>query len=1392
MQCYSELIPPSGVTHSTRAAFLRSDADNLIVAKTSLLQIFDVNVAGESDNAHLNLVAEYPLQGTVTALAKVTLLKSKSGGDALLIAFRDAKLSLIEWDPGQHSISTISIHYYENHDQLLCPWSPDLPDCPVRLTVDPSSRCAAFNFNNHSLAIIPFHQDNDDLVMDDDLDDSDEDNANRSPTKQNNGDAVRQDKLYAPSFVLPMTALDPTLLHPLASTFLHEYREPTLGVLFSTQAASQNMAPERRDVLAYAVYTLDVEQKASTTLLSLTRLPNDLHQVIALPAPIGGALLVGGNELVHVDQGGRSNAVGVNEMSKQCSSFSMADQSDLELRLEGCRVENLANSTNEMLLVLNHGQFAVVTFRIDGRSVSGLSVRKIDDSWTKPVFSARCSTMTSVGVSLLFIGSEEADSVLISTARKAPHLKKQPSRAYIDNGNGDIDLDDDQIDEDEDDDDDLYAESKTTGNIQQGALEGSNIVLSDRLHSLAPVQDMALGRPSKRKREEDEDLESKHNNSDRLDMLLSCNNGGNGCLAFLSRSFEPKVVKRYKRTHARSVWALSSDSSELDVDARPFDDMIVVTEGPAANQSSLLSLSATIEEREANDFEKNDRAIATGRLGTGSHVVVYARDVRAYNKDFGLDQIFAIVDEEADATAEVVAATVTDTHILILKDDQTMSLLKVDKSGDLDEVDLPDIVPSEDIISACLFNDYRNFFDTKRFTRNSNSTQSLILAVLTKDGIFSLHPVSNLGVQIFHYSTLDFLPTYLSHDAPVPKHWRITDNIVEMTVCSLGSQLYSKPYLVVRNSSSDITIYEPYQVPSVQGAYRFIKLSCHNGDVRESLNDRGEDDPSEAATSKLVPLHDVGGMATVFVTGKYPSIIVKPRTSMPRLHKLDTGEILHVSGFHDSSCNRGFVYVDAVGQLTFCEIPPSIIMDFADWTIEKVDISEEVTSLTYYPRTGSYVVATCSPAPFHLPRDDEWHPDWTVENEKASPDFLPTTNSFTLKLISSKTHSIISQYHFGPDEHVMAVKCMSLEVSEQTHERKDLIVVGTGIARGENVVTRGNLYLFDIVDVVPHPEIPETDLKLKMITKEDVRGAVTAISDIGTQGFLLAAQGQKCMVRGLREDNAILPVAFMDMRYYVSVAKSLPGTGLTILADAFSGLWLMGYSEEPYKMQLLGRDLENPSVVAAEFMPQEKQLYIISSDGNGDLRVLQYDPWNPKTERGSILLHKSTFNTGYFPTLMTLLPRSPTPSEVLLATTSAAAAAAAAANDTSDSEDGMQVELDLDIPPLPTTQQILMTTREGAIALITPLSEQSYRRLSTLQTALTGQLDQPCSLNPRAYRQVETDGMGGRAMIDGEMVRRWLVQSSQHKYNHADRVGGSVWELRGDIEGVMGAGLGYL
>ena len=190
----------------------------------------------------------------------------------------------------------------------------------------------------------------------------------------------------------------------------------------------------------------------------------------------------------------------------------------------------------------------------------------------------------------------------------------------------------------------------------------------------------------------------------------------------------------------------------------------------------------------------------------------------------------------------------------------------------------------------------------------------------------------------------------------------------------------------------------------------------------------------------------------------------------------------------------------------------------------------------------------------------------------------------------------------------MSIKTMSLEISEHTHERQSLVVVGTAIIRGEDLPAVGRIYVFDIIDVVPEPDRPETGKRFKLIAKEEVKGAVTALSEIGTQGFLLAAQGQKCMVRGLKEDGSLLPVAFMDMQCYVSTAKELTGTGLCVMGDAIKGIWFAGYHEDPYQLRLFGKSSKHIEVLAVDFLPDGKQLYVVAADSDCNIHVLQFDP----------------------------------------------------------------------------------------------------------------------------------------------------------------------------------------
>lgn len=124
-----------------------------------------------------------------------------------------------------------------------------------------------------------------------------------------------------------------------------------------------------------------------------------------------------------------------------------------------------------------------------------------------------------------------------------------------------------------------------------------------------------------------------------------------------------------------------------------------------------------------------------------------------------------------------------------------------------------------------------------------------------------------------------------------------------------------------------------------------------------------------------------------------------------------------------------------------------------------------------------------------------------------------------------------------------------------------------------------------------------------------------------------------------------------------------------------------------------------------------------------------------------------------------------------------------AANSTAADPNGAQ--------PRAPLRHVLMTTQSGVIALLTPLDEQTYRRLGALQTHLTNLLDHPCGLNPRGYRAVESEDFG-RGIVDGTVLRRWCELGSQKRAEAAGKLGTEEWVVGSDLELVGGGGLAFL
>lgn len=412
----------------------------------------------------------------------------------------------------------------------------------------------------------------------------------------------------------------------------------------------------------------------------------------------------------------------------------------------------------------------------------------------------------------------------------------------------------------------------------------------------------------------------------------------------------------------------------------------------------------------------------------------------------------------------------------------------------------------------------------------------------------------------------------------------------------------------LRAASDDLTIYEPFRTSdsSLSTALHFAKV--YNPHLAKSPQEMASEemaqDEAPAGPQPLRAINNLGGYRTVFVPGHSPAFILKSAKSKPRMVGLRGTGIRGLSSFNTAGCDHGFICVDSDGVARVSQLPANTNFDLG-FPVQRINLGEDITNVAFHPPSNTYVVATNAMEPFELPKDDDHHREWAKEDVT----FKPMIERSTLKLLSPATWSVIDSIELDPGEVIMSTKVLDLEVSEDTHERKQLITVGTGILKGEDLATKGRVYVFDVVTVVPEPGRPETNQKMKQLAKETVpRGAVTNVSEVGTQGCMIVAQGQKIMVRGLKEDGTLLPVAFMDVNTYVTSLKELPGSGLCIFADALKGLILAAYTEEPYKMILLGKQNEDMELVCAEMLPIGDQLFIVAADSDCNLHVLQYDP----------------------------------------------------------------------------------------------------------------------------------------------------------------------------------------
>ncbi|KAJ2195165.1 mRNA cleavage and polyadenylation factor subunit [Coemansia sp. RSA 522] len=436
-------------------------------------------------------------------------------------------------------------------------------------------------------------------------------------------------------------------------------------------------------------------------------------------------------------------------------------------------------------------------------------------------------------------------------------------------------------------------------------------------------------------------------------------------------------------------------------------------------------------------------------------------------------------------------------------------------------------------------------------------------------------------------------------------------------------------------------------------------------------------------TRKFIVLDNLGGYPAVFVTGLRAVVVLAgskryarvhpirvPVKLPPSLQPVEKGFDAEASGllmpgrplvgvarFHSRACANGIVVLTQSGTLVVARLPVSaqtarggIEFDSA-WPVRCIPAGTAHSGIStqggvaFHAGSKSYVAATSSPEPFYIrePNPDIAFRQATEAAEAAGkpvpaprtviPEYqrhdLRTTSvpplvpRFSIDLLSPETFETVDSYMLDVHEHVAAMQTLELESAQAEGGSRALVCVGTGFVLGEDVMSRGRIYVFDIVDVVPLPGRPQTNRKLKLLYTEEVHGVVSAVGEL--RGNLVMSEGSKLYVRSFANDT-LTSFAFLDCHTWVRSAVGL--RNFLLVGDVANGLSFVGFQEEgPARLHVLGRDAHAClPIECADFLVLGQQLQLLAADSHGHLHLFVYAPRDVHSFGGQRLLRRGEFS----------------------------------------------------------------------------------------------------------------------------------------------------------------------
>lgn len=1294
MEVYNQFVHPTLCQLSVYCNFTGKNDDNLIISKGNQLQVFLIKkfdngnqpiqyeenlkattnyeneIIGDESLSNVSyklvLISEYSLNGKILDIHKFKC-KENNSVDYLIVSTEVAKISIIKWNPSDNLISVVSLHYYEH--VLNAFLLEKINNLQVLHRTDSNNSCTLMQVDELFI-FLPFINDlsaelyglNDDYL------------SGASKIENSVTQNTENQMFFKESFIIKASKICSDLKNIVDVQFLKSYKDPTIAVLYAPESLTwAGYLPKVKDNMKVVVLSLNLERKKANKIIEISNLPFDVDRIIPLEESINGFLLIGSNEIIHVNSLGSTKGVFVNEYFTKISEMSLVDQSDLDLFLEQSEIAQMTDS--EALLVTKEGKlFSLIFDEIGG--VSNLTkiipVEKTLYSEIKITSILHISKIP--GKNLAFLCCQSSDSILLSWEFQKKSIQEE--------ANNDV------INEVYDPDEDWLYGGDMNQNIDllDTSLTKSDFTVMDKLINIGPLSDFTMGMSS---------LESKLHglpNPNYKETTIYGSSGleQTGSISIIAPTVKPIIKSSLKFSNATKIWTVNNYKGETEY---------LITTDLKSAKTQIFEILKNYKELHKKSFRNNHYTIQFGSLRFGVRV----RPVQVTQKRINIyNMVFSCL-TTMGFEREINSSIIHENFIIVIMTTGEIEILEYDDdTKTLTKMDLPALLNYLIFTNAWISKSSLLHHATPSKKRNADGDllkidqekeEEILFWLVTADNRLLVFKKEHFE-KVLEFKNIHKMSEYLQLSDMDPSYEADVDPILKQCIYTkIGGKYDAKDYLIILTFGGEIIMYESFFDP-VQQRYRLIK----SNDLFQ-LPITGAPGNSYSYATKiernLFKMDNVDGSQIVMVTGAMPFMIFKQYNSFPRMFRFTATPLLHFAQFSTDKCLLGMITIDDKKSCRMVQL--DFEYDYSNkFPIKKVNIGQTINKIAYHEPSNTFLLSILKKEDYK-PVDSEGNtlPGYDETLRKHAQNFRSE-----IRVLSPKTWNTIDVVELKENETCTSLDVMSIKVNG-TDGNRTIIFVGTSILQNEDTITNGSWKLFNMVNVVPEPEKPEAVHRLKLLSSEVGKGPVSC--GCAVDGRFSVIQGQRLMVRMMKGEGTAAPVAFADTSLYSNKVKAFEN--MVLIGDAFDSVSLYGFDAEPYRMVLLGKDENKMALSECEFVIHNQNLYILAADDNSVLHIFQYDPFDSGSSKGQKLLRKSAFRSNAFTTKMRSYSRRSSLYSMV---------------------NTLPIRSDVDLG-----FEIFGTNIDGSIYKVSPINEYQYRRLYTLQNHIADKENHWLGLNPR-------------------------------------------------------------